>query len=165
MCGSFQQPLRQISYRQSPYVETIDKSTLPEVQVVKNPPEWKYVERLLGKSATVPVPTEKTQYPSGWRPQTIDPSQAPYMIRRSKNHMVPVYLKISFRGYRRQTIIRYIQGDIHALAEELRVFLEDYTGRKMAIRINEFSGQIWIKRDYVNLIKDYLVKKGYWFTE
>lgn len=75
--------------------------------------------------------------------------------------MVPVYLSITYRGTRRVTELQKIEGDIWALAEELRDFLEDYTDRKMAIRVQEFSGQIWIKGDYVNLIKDYLVDKGF----
>lgn len=152
---------RQVSYTSSPFVEDIDKSTLPEVEIVKNPPEWKYVERLLSNAATVPVPTPKTEYPSGWKPQTIDPNKAEYMIHRNKNHMVPIYLKIQHRGYRRITIIKNIQGNIWILAEELRNFLEDYTGRKILIRVQEFSGQIWIRKDYVNLVKDYLMEKGY----
>lgn len=152
---------RQLTYNQSPFLDDIDKSTLPEVEIVKNPPEWKYVERLLSNAVTVPVPSPKAEYPSGWKPQTIDPSQARYMIHRNKNHMMPIYLKIQHRGYRRITIVKYIQGDIWALAEDLRAFLEDYTGRKILIRVHEFSGQLWIRRDFVNLIKDYLMEQGY----
>lgn len=152
---------RQLTYNSSPFLDDIDTSTLPEVEIVQNPPEWKYVERLLTSALTVPVPTPKAEYPSGWKPQTVDPSQATYMIHRTKNHMVPIYLKIQQRGYRRITIIKNIQGDIWALAEDLRAFLEDYTGRLVLIRVQEFSGQIWIRKDYVNLVKDYLVQKGY----
>lgn len=159
--SAFHQPQRQSSYNQSPYVEDIDLSTLPDVEVVANAPEWVYVERLLSKPKTVPEPTEKAEYPSGWQPQTIDPTKAPYMIHRNKNHMIPVYLHTGERNQRQITMVKRIQGDIHALAEDLLIFLEDYTGRKVPMRINEYTGIIFIKRDYVNLIKDYLMKKGY----
>lgn len=152
--------IRHGSFDRSPLVDQIDASKLPQIEIVRNPPEWKFVEQLL-PAATVPIPTIKKEYPSGWRPQTIDPSQTKYFIRRNKSHMVPVHLSITFRGTRRVTELQKIEGDIWALAEELRDFLEDYTDRKMAIRVQEFSGQIWIKGDYVNLIKDYLVDKGF----
>lgn len=152
--------IRHGSFDTSPMIDQIDAAKLPQIEILRNPPEWKFVEHLL-PAATVPTPTIKKEYPSGWRPQTIDPSQSKYFIRRNKNHMVPVYLSITFRGTRRVTELMKIEGDIWALAEELRDFLEDYTDRKMAIRVQEFSGQIWIKGDYVNLIKGYLMDKGF----
>lgn len=152
--------LRYSSYEQSPSIDTINRDSLPEVQIIENAPEWKFVQRLLPKK-TIPLPTEKSEYPSGWKPQTIDPSKAKYFVPRNKSHLLQVYLFIQNRGQRRITRIKKVHGDIYAMGEELRRFLEDYTGRKHAIRINEYSGTIFIKGDYVNLIKQYLMDKGF----
>lgn len=152
--------LRYISYEQSPSIDTINYDSLPEVEIIKNAPEWKFVQLLLRKP-TIATPTIKPEYPSGWKPQTIDPSKAKYYIRRSKNHQLPIHLFIQQRGMRRITQIKRVSGDIYAMGEELRLFLEDYTGRKHAMRINEYSGTIFIKGDYVNLIKPYLMDKGF----
>lgn len=82
-------------------------------------------------------------------------------MRRTKNHMIPVYLKILFRGTKRVTVIRHIQGDVFALEAELTAFLEDYLKKKFIIRVNEFSGEIVINGDYVNLVKHFLQKRGF----
>lgn len=40
-------------------------------------------------------------------------SNLPYFVARTKNHMVPVYLRLEeVRGIRKVTIIRHIEGDI-----------------------------------------------------
>lgn len=37
----------------------------------------------------------------------------PYIVARTKNHMIPVYLHLEeVRGIRKVTIIRHIEGDI-----------------------------------------------------
>lgn len=140
-------------------MNTIDVNQQPEVEVVKNPPEWKYVEQVLAPTI-IPKPQPKAEYPSGWKPQTIDPTKTPYLIRRTKNDMIPVYLEITFRGTKRVTVIRRIEGDIFAFEEELTNFLEDYLKRKFVIRVNEYSGEIKVRGDYVNLVKHFLMQKG-----
>lgn len=75
--------------------------------------------------------------------------------------MIPVYLIISFRGTRRQTKVRRIQGDIWAFEADLRAFLEDHLKRNMSMRVNEFTGDIKILGDYVNLVKHFLSEKGF----
>lgn len=167
------QSIRYSSFRASPLVTEIDKSelpnhlrnkldlnTLPNVKVEQNPAEWKYVEEILAP-LIIPQPTVKSQYPSGWKPQTIDPKSTPYFIKRNRNHMVPVHLRITFRGTRRHTCIRGIQGDIWKLETELRVFLEDYLKKKMSMRVNEFNGELRILGDHVNLVKHFLTEKGF----
>lgn len=148
------------SYDSSPLVDTIDLSKQPNIEVIRDAPEWKYVEQVLAPQL-IPEPTRKAEYPSGWKPQTINPRETPYMIPRTKNGMLPVYLQILFRGTKRVTHIRLIQGDIFAFEEELTNFLEDYLKRKFVIRANEFSGTIKITGDYVNLIKYFLSEKGF----
>lgn len=74
--------------------------------------------------------------------------------------MVPVYLNTYFRGLRRVTKLRKIQGDIWLLETELRDCIEKRIGKKIATRVNELSGQIWIKGDYATIVQDFLMKKG-----
>lgn len=148
------------SYYTSPFEENIDKSTIPNVKIEQNPPEWKYVEQVLAP-LVIPQPTAKASYPSGWKPPKIDPSSVPYFIGRTRNHMIPVYLVISFRGMRRQTKIHRIQGDIWKCEAELREFLEDYMKKKMSMRVNEYTRDIILGGDYVNLVKHFLTEKGF----
>lgn len=136
-------------------MEPIDE--YPQIEVLKNPPEWKYVERILRKSL-VPEPQPKSEYPSGWRPQTN--LNNPYYVARTKNHMMPVYLSRYYRGQRRITKLRRIQGDIWLLEKELRTCIESRIGKQIASRVNELSGQIRFKGDYVTIVQEYLMKKG-----
>lgn len=149
--------IRYSSFRSSNPVEPIDE--YPQIEVLKNPPEWKYVERILRKPQ-VPEPQPKSEYPSGWRPQTnLD---NPYYVARTKNHMIPAYLNLYFRGQRKVTKLRKIQGDIWLLERELRECIEKRIGKKIATRVNELSGQIWFKGDYATIVTDFLIKKGLW---
>lgn len=147
------------SFRSSSEVKPLEQ--YPEVEVLHNPPEWKYVERLL-PPRTVPQPVEKSEYPSGWQPQTANGEESGYFVARTKNHMVPVYLNTRFRGQRRLTIVRYIQGDIWALERDLRQVVEQArNGKLCATRVNELSGQIHIHGDYVDLLREHLKSKGF----
>ncbi|XP_017466957.1 PREDICTED: probable 39S ribosomal protein L49, mitochondrial [Rhagoletis zephyria] len=134
----------------------------PEIEIIHNAPEWKYVERLLPQK-TVPKPIQKAVYPSGWKPQIASANpDLKYFVARTKNHMVPVYLQTSFRGQRRITVIRRIQGDIWELERELRVVVEKARdGKLCASRVNEMSGQIHFHGDYVDVVREYLKEKGF----
>lgn len=130
------------------------------MEIIRNPPEWKYVEQLLGKE-TIPVPTVKSEYPSGWTPP--DPARykkLPYFIKRSRNYMVPVYLELSHRDQRRLSLVKNIEGDIWKLEQELHELIEKRVKKTIYSRINEMNRQIVFKGDYVTLIQKYLISKG-----
>lgn len=147
------------SFRGSQPVQPLEE--YPEVEVLHNPPEWKYVERLLPPTI-VPQPLAKTEYPSGWKPQTADGKAEGYFVARTRNHMIPVYLQTTFRGQRRITIVRHIQGDIWALEKDLRAIVERArNGKLCATRVNELSGQIHIHGDYVDVLREHLKSKGF----
>ncbi|PSN51700.1 putative 39S ribosomal protein L49 [Blattella germanica] len=59
------QVTRESSYRSSKPLGSPDLYT--DVEISKSPEEWKFVERLLPLE-TIPKPTPKSDYPSGWRP-------------------------------------------------------------------------------------------------
>ena len=77
----------------------------------------------------------------------------PFFIQRTKNHMLPVYLKISHRGMKRVTVIRKIHGDIYKLAEQLHKFLVNVNDKEIGIKVVEVCGRIDIHGDHVNNVK------------
>ncbi|XP_059224027.1 large ribosomal subunit protein mL49 isoform X2 [Stomoxys calcitrans] len=153
---------RYSSYLSSDQVQSIDQ--YPEVEILKNPPEWKYVERLLPKPV-VPKVVHKAEYPSGWKPPAFtvaDIDKLEYFVARSRNHMVPVYLETTFRGQRRVTVVRHVQGNLWQLEKEIREIVEKArNGRKCATRVNEMSGQVRVHGDYVDIVREHLKAKGY----
>lgn len=138
----------------------VDLEQQPKLQVYKNPPEWKYIERII-PTPTIPQIIPKAEYPSGWRPPTKKALTYPYHIRRNKNCMVPVYLYVERRNIRKITYIRNITGDIWALNHDITEYVENYMQNKIRTRVNEFVGKIQINGDYMNLVKDYLISKGF----
>ncbi|ALC48507.1 mRpL49 [Drosophila busckii] len=153
------QPACLSSFRSSKELQPLEQ--YPDIEVLHNPPEWKYVERLLPPTL-VPAPVAKPAYPSGWQPATADGTAEGYLVARTKNHMVPVYLQTRFRGERRITVVRRIQGNIWALEQELReVVQRARNGKICATRVNELSGQIHIHGDYVDILREHLKSKGF----
>lgn len=130
------------------------------MEVIQNPPEWKYVEDLLG-SSTIPKPKVKESYPSGWSPPDMEKlKKLPYYVARTKNFMVPCFLEITYRGTRRCSILKHIEGDIFKLEEELAELIERKSGKPCYSRVNEMNRKIKFKGDFVTLIQKYLVSKG-----
>lgn len=74
--------------------------------------------------------------------------------------MHPIYLTRTFRGMRRVTKLRRVQGDIWQLEKELHAAIENRIGKQIVTRVNEMSGQIWFRGDFVNIVKEYLMSKG-----
>lgn len=150
------------SFVSSEKVASVD--AYPEVEVVHNPPEWKYVERLLPK-LMVPKFEKKSEYPSGWKPPSVDLKdidRLKYFVSRSRNHNMPVYLERTFRGQRRVTVVKHVQGNIWELEKELRAVVEKArNGKLCATRVNEMSGQVRIHGDYEDVVREYLKSKGY----
>lgn len=127
---------------------------------MKNPPEWIYVEALLAPK-TVPVPTPKTEYISVWRPPQPVKGSDSYAVYRNKNQMMPVYLKATHRGLRKLTIVKRIDGDIWKLHDELKRLVEESAKKEVLTRVNELSSQIHLRGDFVQIVYDYLLKKGF----
>lgn len=153
-----QPAIRWSSFRSSEVVTDIQKH--PHVEVIKSPPEWKFVEALLPQKR-VPQIVAKQEYPSTWKPPTVNAAKVSYMVTRTKNHMMPVYLKRTHRGLRRLTVVRHVEGDIWGLHNELKALVEKSINKEITSRVNEMNGQIWLRGDYVVLVHDYLQKKGY----
>uniref|UniRef100_A0A1B6D1U2 Large ribosomal subunit protein mL49 n=2 Tax=Clastoptera arizonana TaxID=38151 RepID=A0A1B6D1U2_9HEMI len=148
---------RYSQYRSSENVG--DPSEYTSFEITENPEEWKFVERLLPQKM-IPTPILKDKYPSGWCPQIANPEKQEYYVERTRNHMMPVYLDISFRGQRRITYVSKIEGDIWDFNNEVTDYLKKLEKRPIASRVNEVRRLIMFKGDHVNNIKQFLMKKG-----
>lgn len=152
------QPARDSSYQGSKLIGP--PSLYTDVEISRSPEEWKFVERLLPKTF-IPEPTLKSDYPSGWKPPTESSCSHPYFVERNRNHMYPLYLKIQGRGERKTTKLKRIQGDIWALHDDLKKYLEDRSKKYVYLQIQEVSGHINIKGDYVSVVEEWLQDKGF----
>lgn len=151
--------IRHVSAYDTKKVEDV-KDFATKFEVTKDPEDWKYVERVLAP-LVVPTPQIKSEYSSGWKPPSDKIPNEKYFVPRNKNYMVPVYLCISYRGQRRITKIRNIQGDVFELEKDLNLHLKKVLGKDVATQVNELVAYIHIKGDHVNLVKKYLTDKGF----
>ncbi|KAG5883455.1 hypothetical protein JTB14_030877 [Gonioctena quinquepunctata] len=152
------QLIRHSSYKSSPFLEDIEITT--KYEVTTDPNDWKYVERVL-PLITVPEPVKREEYPSGWKPQSENLKNKPYFVERTKNHMIPVYLRLGQRGIRKHTIVKKIQGDIFLLEKELLEFLNKESFKPIRSQVNEFAGYIRINGDFVNATKYWVEQKQF----
>ncbi|KAJ2951711.1 hypothetical protein O0L34_g13873 [Tuta absoluta] len=146
------------NYAKSPFITRIKEQY--EFDVVKNPPEWAYVERLL-PFETIPQVTPKVNYPSGWIPPKEESKNLPYFLPRNKNHNLPIYLDITFRGTRKITKIKKIEGDIWLLNEEIKEYLKRKNKRYVETRVHEPGRFIETKGDYHNDLVEWAHSKGF----
>ncbi|XP_067012079.2 large ribosomal subunit protein mL49 [Anabrus simplex] len=151
-------PFRSSSYRSSPIEGPPEQYTGYEIS--NSPEEWKFVERLLPLKV-VPEPVPKSEYPSGWKPPSDECLRYPYYIERSKNHMLPVYLDLSYRGMRKITKLKRIHGDIWALEKELKDYLEEKNQKIVTSQVHEQCGHIFFKGDHVHYCQEWLLSKGF----
>lgn len=128
-----------------------------DYEVDKSEELWKYVEALLPKK-TIPEIVPRDSYPSTWKPPVVNFSQKPYVVYRTKNNMMPIYLDVSNRGLRRLTVIKNVRGDLWQLERELKEYIEGSIGKKITTRVNEVSGQVQFRGDYVLLLNDWFLK-------
>ncbi|CAB3375999.1 Hypothetical predicted protein [Cloeon dipterum] len=153
------QPARNASYLGSTVVDPLKK--YPDVEVSRDPAEWRFVERLLPMK-TVPAPRSTTEtLPSGWRPTNPKSLNEPYFIGRSRNHQPSVYLKIKERGFQKFTIVKFITGDIWRLKEDLSKRIEERLGLKHGIHVNEMYGKLVITGDVYNVVMEFYDEKGF----
>ncbi|XP_014271785.1 large ribosomal subunit protein mL49 [Halyomorpha halys] len=130
-----------------------------DFNVSKDPKEWKYVSRLLpGKYIPDPIP--KDNFPSGWKPPSIDAANGPYYVRRSRNHMVPVYLRICQRGINKRTTIRHVLGDIWLFSTDLKKYIEDIVKHDVGVRVDEVGCRVVLRGDYWYYAQQFILEKG-----
>lgn len=154
-------PLRHGSYR-NPKLVSEDISKYTKYEVSKDPEEWKFVENLLPKKI-IPPPKYEANLPSGYKPATVEPGKYPYYVKRSRNHMLPVYLDRRKRHNERRTKILHISGDIWKLHDSLQRHLgKIYPKEPMfASKVNEVYSQIIFRGDYYEAVCKFFYDRGF----
>ncbi|CAG5119714.1 unnamed protein product [Candidula unifasciata] len=126
--------------------------------------EFKYVEQVLPRPTVPEVPKhESYPTPSGWFPPNDElRSQKPYLVRRTKNHMLPVYssLKRFYYGMNHLVSVKQIEGDIWVLESELRDFLKKKTGLSIRTQVHEVYKSIYIRGEHAALVAEFLLGCG-----
>ncbi|XP_059141810.1 large ribosomal subunit protein mL49-like [Physella acuta] len=131
--------------------------------------EFKYVEPLLPK-AVVPEAPQHEMYPtaSGWVPPNDELiSKQTFLVRRTKNHMLPVYPEKSKRRVQltwkinHSVIIKKIEGDIWSLECQLREYLQNKTGiTRIRTQVHEVARFIRIRGMHTPLVAEFLLERG-----
>uniref|UniRef100_A0A8D8W424 Large ribosomal subunit protein mL49 n=1 Tax=Cacopsylla melanoneura TaxID=428564 RepID=A0A8D8W424_9HEMI len=154
-------PLRHGSYR-NPKLVSEDLSKYTDYEVSKNPEEWKYVEQLI-PSIVIPEPKYEPNLPSGYKPPSVKPGTYPYHVKRSRNHMLPVYLEVKKRTAQRKTSVNHISGDIWKLHDSLQKHLAKiYPNEPMfPSQVNEVFSRITFRGDYYNAICKFFYDRGF----
>ncbi|XP_038074742.1 39S ribosomal protein L49, mitochondrial-like [Patiria miniata] len=131
-------------------------------EYIESKEDFKYVERLI-PSLEPPTPPAHEKYPtpSGWAPPKGAVPGTPYTVRRTRYHSIPVYLKLKFGNTQQLTVIKNIEGDIWALAEELKTHLERLEGCTLPMRVSEFGRWVHFKGMFRDEVKQWLVEKGF----
>ena len=156
-------------------------------EVVNDPNVWYWVQRILPKEEqTIPHLTQddvgKDPLPSGWIAPRKQKPELPYFVKRTRNNLLPVYKVVEVREKHRDyarvkwrtiqdyvperqpetvTLIKFVEGDIRALEQELRSKLEAKHKRKILSGVREPQGQIIFKQDHVEDIVNWLHEKGF----
>lgn len=150
---------RLASFKTSPVYNEENKYT--DYEISQDPAEWSYVERLF-KPKFIPTPPKYVDVTaSGWKSPKDDAKKLPYFVRRTKNHMQPVYIHRKNRCLRQLTVVRKIEGDIIALEADLKKYIEDVSKLKVGSQISEPGGIIKFRGDFASIIKKWLDQHGF----
>ncbi|KER25271.1 hypothetical protein T265_07255 [Opisthorchis viverrini] len=160
---------------QNPWEEA-SRSQSSKLQVPKVPfdiskDDFEWVRKVITIN-DIPLPNENinSATPSGWVPPNPEISKNySYSVRRSKNHMLPVYYKQKERkkaershGTRNLTIIRHIDGDMWALAEDLRQLLQPKCdGGLFLCQVDEATRQIKMEGIFLEEVSSFLLSCGF----
>lgn len=96
-------------------------------------------------------------------PETATPADItkfPYYIQRIRpSGQLPIYTDLKAMGTLKQTRIRKISGDVHALKRELKEFLGIQKEKDCAV--NPVTGHIILKGHWKSEVDGFLVAKGF----
>lgn len=146
------------SYSGSPFVEKVKEQY--DFEIFKKPQEWEYVQRLM-PFETVPAVKPKSSYPSGWVPPREEAQDLPFFLPRTKNHQIPIYIKVGERGHGKRTALRNIEGDIWLMNDEIKAYLKEKNQKYIETRVHELARFIEVKGDHVVDLVDWAHSKGF----
>lgn len=155
-------PREEAKWDEPPFNEILEGvpcDRFTQVEVVRDPGVWFWVERLLPK-ATPPPPKEEIGA-TGWVPQPKTKPNLPYYVPRTRSHLFPVYKQTIIHGPLTQTMVQNISGNVWQFEKDVRDYLEEKHGQKMMTSVNEASGKLRIKGDYCNDVVKWLTDNGF----
>ena len=130
------------------------------VKYIVSKEDFKWVQRVLPPSV-IPDPPKHDTYPtpSGWSPPSEIVPDLPYYISRTRYHCIPVFAKkkknVNF------TLIENIEGDIWAFEKELIELIKPLMIYDPATQVHEVKRSVVIKGNFADLIKNFLLEKGF----
>jgi len=90
-------------------------------------------------------------------PITIELPLPKYHVSRSKNKNLPIYTDYKRGGNLRLTTIRKITGDLSALRDELRVYLNK---KNEDVKINSLTEHVIVKGHHKTQVQTFLEARG-----
>jgi len=141
-----------------------------EFVATQNPEEWKYVDRLVeaAKSKTVPVPKLDSVAASGFLMPLAKPKDYTYFVRRTLNHMLPVYvskLAVDNNGASDKgitiTSVKKVEGDVFKLREDLCEFLLQRYEQEFISQPDELRQKVVFRGNFESDFKDFLKLRGF----
>ncbi|KAL8612831.1 hypothetical protein ACOMHN_038086 [Nucella lapillus] len=144
-----------------PPVTEVSEDDLATYEVSKE--DFRFVEDILPPRVVPPVPNHEVYpTPSGWCPPREEAQSLPYFVRRTRNHMLPMYEEERNGNTRKMVKVRNIDGDIWAFNADLRAYLLQVTGKKIvASQVHEVGGYIRVKGQLAEHVCQFLLDKGF----
>ncbi|KAF2278497.1 uncharacterized protein EI97DRAFT_431724 [Westerdykella ornata] len=83
---------------------------------------------------------------------------AKYHVERTRNNNFPVFTDYKRGGNLRTTVVRRVTGDVHALKDELRLFLGKTDDE---VHLTQVSRQVIVKGHHKQQVLDFLSARGF----
>ncbi|ROV91892.1 hypothetical protein VMCG_09199 [Cytospora schulzeri] len=110
-------------------------------------------------SATQQASTPPPSSPASSTPAPITPPrQLTYLVERTASRNLSVYNDTRSGGSRKETVIKKIVGDIHALKNEI---ITELGFPKDTVKINPVTGHIKIKGFHEDKVQKWLLARGF----
>ncbi|KAF2121819.1 mitochondrial large subunit ribosomal protein-domain-containing protein [Lophiotrema nucula] len=93
----------------------------------------------------------------GPAPMKISLPPARYHVAKSSKHNYPIYTDYKRGGNLHLTLIRKITGDLSALRDELKIYLNKNEGD---VKVNQLTKQVIVKGHHVTEVQQFLRERG-----
>lgn len=87
--------------------------------------------------------------------------QHPYFVERTKNHMLPVFLKKYGVANTLCTKVKNVHGDLRGFQKDLHNHIEMKIGRRVPCYVHEGNCTIFFRGDFVYYVEQWLLSKGF----
>jgi large subunit ribosomal protein L49 len=147
--------------------------TADTAKALKKAPASGQISTLNTKADDIPKPSKSTSKPNTESSLKKSPSKAKaktpstvsielpppkYHVSRSANKNLPIYTDYKRGGNLHLTTIRKITGDLSALRDELRVYLNK---KNEDVKINALTQHVIVKGHHSGLVKSFLEQRGF----